>query len=155
MGIVYRFIAGNRGQMSTTAAAFWMSYNYLVSAGEQHHTGCGQEGDTSVHHEEKGGVNRRNKPRHFCWALLMNQAYWVLGAITHGIDTLDSCYPTRLSRHGTLLSREGKIHISSLVNANSLGSMAYPSIQNVPARHVNSVIDRICGICSRPRSQCS
>jgi len=35
-------------------------------------------------------------------------------AFTHLIHlTLDSCYPTRLSRHGTLLSREGKIHIKS------------------------------------------
>ena len=60
--------------------------------------------------EEKNGVNRRNKPRHL---LGIADEPSILGAVTHGIDTLDSCYPTRLSRHGTLLSREGKIHIKS------------------------------------------
>ncbi len=60
--------------------------------------------------EEKDGVNRRNKPRHL---LGIADEPSILGAVTHGIDTLDSCYPTRLSRHGTLLSREGKIHIKS------------------------------------------
>jgi queuine tRNA-ribosyltransferase len=60
--------------------------------------------------EERNGVNRRNKPRHL---LGIADEPSILGAVTHGIDTLDSCYPTRLSRHGTLLSREGKIHIKS------------------------------------------
>jgi len=60
--------------------------------------------------EEKDGVNRRNKPRHL---LGIADEPSILGAVTRGIDTLDSCYPTRLSRHGTLLSREGKIHIKS------------------------------------------
>jgi hypothetical protein len=60
--------------------------------------------------EEKGGVNRRNKPRHL---LGIADEPSILWAITNDIDTLDSCYPTRLSRHGTLLSREGKIHIKS------------------------------------------
>ena len=37
----------------------------------------------------------------------------VLGAVRNGIDTMDSCYPTRLARHGTLLTRGGKVHIKS------------------------------------------
>jgi queuine tRNA-ribosyltransferase len=28
-----------------------------------------------------------------------------------GVDTFDSCYPTRVARHGTLLTRDGKLHI--------------------------------------------
>ena len=58
--------------------------------------------------EDTGGVNRRDKPRHL---LGIADEPSILGAVRHGIDTLDSCYPTRLSRHGTLLSREGKVHI--------------------------------------------
>jgi len=57
-----------------------------------------------------GHVNRRNKPRHL---LGIADEPSILGAVRHGIDTMDSCYPTRLSRHGTLLSREGKVHIKS------------------------------------------
>jgi queuine tRNA-ribosyltransferase len=29
----------------------------------------------------------------------------------HGIDTFDSCFPTRLGRHGTLLTRQGRLKI--------------------------------------------
>jgi queuine tRNA-ribosyltransferase len=28
-----------------------------------------------------------------------------------GIDTFDSCFPTRLARHGTLLTKTGKVHV--------------------------------------------
>ena len=35
----------------------------------------------------------------------------VLRAIPLGGDTFDSCYPTRVARHGTLLTRDGPIHI--------------------------------------------
>ena len=58
--------------------------------------------------EDTGGVKRRNKPRHL---LGIADEPSILGAVRNGIDTLDSCYPTRLSRHGTLLAREGKVHI--------------------------------------------
>jgi len=37
----------------------------------------------------------------------------VLGAIRNGIDTMDSCYPTRLAHHGALITRDGKVHIKS------------------------------------------
>lgn len=60
--------------------------------------------------EDGGNVHRRNKPRHL---LGIADEPSILGAIRNGIDTMDSCYPTRLSRHGTLLSREGKVHIKS------------------------------------------
>jgi len=30
-----------------------------------------------------------------------------------GIDTFDSCFPTRLARHGTLLTEQGKLHVGN------------------------------------------
>ena len=60
--------------------------------------------------EDGGNVNRRSKPRHL---LGIADEPSIIGAVRNGVDTMDSCYPTRLSRHGTMLSREGKIHIKS------------------------------------------
>lgn len=42
----------------------------------------------------------------------------VVQAIPHGIDTFDSCNPTRLARHGTLMTRAGALRISGLKYAN-------------------------------------
>ncbi len=54
--------------------------------------------------------DRQGKPRHL---LGIADEKSILGAAKYGIDTFDSCYPTRLARHGTLLTRKGKINISS------------------------------------------
>lgn len=54
--------------------------------------------------------HRKEKPRHL---LGIADEKSILGAVGHGIDTFDSCYPTRVARHGTLLSREGRINIKS------------------------------------------
>lgn len=63
--------------------------------------------------------HRRNKPRHL---LGIADEESILRAVTKGIDTFDSCYPTRISRHGTLLTRhEGKIHIKSGKHSKSYG----------------------------------
>lgn len=35
----------------------------------------------------------------------------VLRCAPHGVDTFDSCFPTRVARHGTLLTRQGNLHI--------------------------------------------
>jgi queuine tRNA-ribosyltransferase len=53
---------------------------------------------------------RQSKPRHL---LGIADEKSIIGAVKNGMDTLDSCFPTRISRHGTLLSREGKINIKS------------------------------------------
>ena len=66
----------------------------------------------------EGGVNRRSKPRHL---LGIADEPSILGAVRCGIDTMDSCYPTRLGRHGTLLSRKGKVHIKSGVYSRQYG----------------------------------
>lgn len=45
-----------------------------------------------------------------------------LGAsAVHGIDTFDSCYPTRLGRHGTLLTRQGRLKIGKAVHRADYG----------------------------------
>ena len=43
----------------------------------------------------------RNKPRHL---LGIADEESIRHAVTQGIDTLDSCYPTRIARHGTILT---------------------------------------------------
>jgi len=62
--------------------------------------------------------HRRDKPRHL---LGVGDEANIIEAIRNGIDTLDSCYPTRLSRHGTLLTRYGTIRIKSSKHAKSYG----------------------------------
>ena len=54
--------------------------------------------------------DRKGKPRHL---LGIADESSILSAAEHGIDTFDSCYPTRVARHGTLLTRKGKVNISS------------------------------------------
>jgi queuine tRNA-ribosyltransferase len=54
--------------------------------------------------------HRKQKPRHL---LGIADEASIQGAIQYGIDTFDSCYPTRIARHGTLLTRSGKISIKS------------------------------------------
>lgn len=54
--------------------------------------------------------HRKQKPRHL---LGIADEASIQGAIKYGIDTFDSCYPTRIARHGTLLTRSGKISIKS------------------------------------------
>jgi queuine tRNA-ribosyltransferase len=38
-----------------------------------------------------------------------------------GIDTFDSCFPTRLARHGTLLTEGGRLHIRGSKFAKAYG----------------------------------
>ncbi len=61
---------------------------------------------------------KRDKPRHL---LGIADEKSILGGIPKGIDTFDSCYPTRNSRHGTLLTRQGTVHIKSGKNARAYG----------------------------------
>jgi len=53
---------------------------------------------------------RQLKPRHL---LGIADEESIRNAVTHGIDTLDSCYPTRLARHSTILTRNGLIRLKS------------------------------------------
>jgi queuine tRNA-ribosyltransferase len=46
--------------------------------------------------------HRQSKPRHL---LGIADEESIRNAVVHGVDTMDSCYPTRIARHGTLLVR--------------------------------------------------
>lgn len=54
---------------------------------------------------------RSSKPRHL---LGIADEESIRHAVTTGIDTMDSCYPTRIGRHGTVLTRnEGVLKLTS------------------------------------------
>lgn len=53
----------------------------------------------------------RDRPRHL---LGIGDEEGVRGGVAKGMDTFDSCFPTRLGRHGTVLSRKwGRVQIKS------------------------------------------
>jgi queuine tRNA-ribosyltransferase len=58
------------------------------------------------------------KPRHL---LGIADEESIRNAIPLGIDTFDSCYPTRLGRHGTCLTRSGLVRLPSGTHARSFG----------------------------------
>jgi len=63
--------------------------------------------------------DRKGKPRHL---LGIADEESIRNAVTTGIDTLDSCYPTRIARHGTVLTkREGSLKLSSGKYARQFG----------------------------------
>lgn len=74
------------------------------------------------------GNHRRSKPRHLL-GIADEESIW--NAAKYGIDTMDSCYPTRVARHGTLLTRNpskggnefmgGGIKIKNRENARAFG----------------------------------
>ena len=68
--------------------------------------------------EDTPMTNRKNKPRHL---LGIADEESIRNAVEKGIDTLDSCYPTRVARHGTILTREGSIKIKSGKYSSSFG----------------------------------
>ena len=49
-----------------------------------------------------------DKPNHL---LGIGDEESIAAAVPLGVDTFDSCFPTRLGRHGTLLTRQGRIKI--------------------------------------------
>jgi queuine tRNA-ribosyltransferase len=62
--------------------------------------------------------HRKSKPRHL---LGIADEESIRNAVSKGIDTLDSAYPTRLGRHGTLLSRNGHVRVKRGINRDSFG----------------------------------
>jgi queuine tRNA-ribosyltransferase len=59
-----------------------------------------------------------SKPRHL---LGIADEESVRNAVACGIDTLDSCYPTRIGRHGTVMTRQGLLRLKSGKNSCSFG----------------------------------
>jgi queuine tRNA-ribosyltransferase len=62
--------------------------------------------------------DRKSKPRHL---LGIADEESIRNAVVRGLDTLDSCYPTRIARHGTILTREGSMKISSSKYSRAFG----------------------------------
>jgi queuine tRNA-ribosyltransferase len=60
----------------------------------------------------------RAKPNHL---LGIADERSISSAIPFGVDTFDSCFPTRLARHGTVLTANGKLHLKSNVCRTSFG----------------------------------
>jgi queuine tRNA-ribosyltransferase len=75
----------------------------------------GDIGDDDDNHSAR---NRHLKPRHL---LGIADEASIRNAVSLGIDTLDSAYPTRLGRHGTLLSRDGHVRIQKSMYARAFG----------------------------------
>lgn len=60
-----------------------------------------------------------NKPRHL---LGIADEQSIREAVKQGVDTLDSCYPTRIGRHGTVLLGNGEtLKLKSAPNAKAFG----------------------------------
>lgn len=74
------------------------------------------------HREENKGGQRddvASKPRHL---LGIADEESVRNAVSLGVDTLDSCYPTRLGRHGTVMTRrDGLVKLKSGVHRRAFG----------------------------------
>ena len=61
---------------------------------------------------------RRDKCRHLLGIADLDS---VCNAVASGVDTMDSSYPTKLARHGTLLTKEGLLRIKRGRHAKSFG----------------------------------
>jgi queuine tRNA-ribosyltransferase len=61
---------------------------------------------------------RRDKPRHLLGIADLES---IPNAVQHGVDTMDSSYPTKLARHGTLMTKDGLIRIKRGQHAKSYG----------------------------------
>jgi len=63
---------------------------------------------------------KRLKPRHL---LGIADEESIRNAVPLGVDTMDSCYPTRLGRHGTLLTKGGLVKIKRGVFGRAFGEV--------------------------------
>jgi queuine tRNA-ribosyltransferase len=60
----------------------------------------------------------KDKPNHL---LGIADERSISAAVPLGVDTFDSCFPTRLARHGTMLTKSGKLHVKNKACATSFG----------------------------------
>ena len=58
----------------------------------------------------RGGKENDSKPVHL---LGVGDEASVRAAAAMGLDTFDSCYPTRLARHGTALTERGRVNVTN------------------------------------------
>ena len=76
--------------------------------------------------------HRRNKPRHL---LGIADEESIRNAVKQGIDTFDSCYPTKLGRHGTLLTPDGFIRIKQGKHVKSFGQKIDQDCECTTCKH--------------------
>ena len=76
--------------------------------------------------------DRYKKPRHL---LGIADEESIRNAVPTGIDTLDSCYPTRIARHGTVMTREGLMRLKSGRHSRSFGVPIEPTCQCSTCQH--------------------
>jgi len=76
--------------------------------------------------------HRRNKPRHL---LGIADEESIRNAVKQGIDTLDSCYPTKLGRHGTLMTSDGFIRIKQGKHKKSFGEKIDQDCECTACKH--------------------
>lgn len=76
--------------------------------------------------------DRYKKPRHL---LGIADEESIRNAVPLGVDTLDSCYPTRIGRHGTVMSREGLVRLKSGRFSQSFGVPIDPECKCPTCQH--------------------
>ena len=75
---------------------------------------------------------RKSKPRHL---LGIADEESIRNAVPLGVDTLDSCYPTRLGRHGTILTRQGLLRIKRGAYSKAFGIPLDPECSCKTCQH--------------------
>jgi len=76
--------------------------------------------------------DRYKKPRHL---LGIADEESIRNAVPMGIDTCDSCYPTRIGRHGTVMTRDGLMRLTSGKHSRSFGIPIDAQCQCSTCRH--------------------
>ena len=100
-------LGGNRDEMVDMLGEVMETYRSIESSGWAPGAGLGG-----------GDPDKRAKPVHLLGIADKESIERTVGM---GIDTYDSCFPTRLARHGTLLTKGGKVHIKNRVHRKSYG----------------------------------
>ncbi|KAJ1461811.1 tRNA-guanine(15) transglycosylase-like protein [Pelagophyceae sp. CCMP2097] len=70
----------------------------------------------------------RDKPNHL---LGIADPESCLAVVPLGVDTMDSCNPTRIARHGTLLTTAGNLRIKATVHRSDYGDID-PEVKTIP-----------------------
>ena len=64
-------------------------------------------------------------------------------AVALGVDTFDSCYPTRMGRHGTLLTRAGKLKINKSMYRDDYGRVDEACDGFVSTQHTRAYLHHL------------
>lgn len=70
----------------------------------------------------------KDKPNHLLGIADISS---VQAVVPLGVDTMDACHPTRIARHGTLLSKQGDVKINSGIYLEDFGPID-PEVETIP-----------------------